>query len=113
MASSPKQNTLTCAQARLPREVARPPRLWQSLEAMQPFLQQPALEPVLPALPHAARPGRASAPGALVHAVPAQSPRQPVSGSVSLGGGDRRANLCAARGRAPLAVNRKTASFST
>src|SRR5829696_2330942 len=56
--------------------------------------QQPALEPqgVLPALPHAARPPRASTP-ALVDLVPAQSTRRPLRGSVSLGGGDRRANL--------------------
>src|SRR5215204_6653175 len=64
--------------------------------------QQPALEPegVLPALPHAARPGRASAP-ALVDLVPAQSPRRPLSWSVSLGrgGGDRRSNLCSAKRR--------------
>src|SRR5215211_6108065 len=45
--------------------------------------QQPSQEPqgALPALPHAARPGRASATPPL-HAVPAQSARRPVSGSV-------------------------------
>ena len=53
--------------------------------------QQPALEPegVLPALPHAARPAGASAP-ALVHAVPAQSARRPLPGSVSVAAGGER-----------------------
>jgi len=52
--------------------------------------QQPSQEPqgALPALPHAARPAGASAP-ALVHAVPAQSTRRPLSGSVSVADGER------------------------
>src|SRR5215213_9503826 len=52
--------------------------------------QQPALEPegLLSALPHAARPPRASTP-ALVHAVPAQSTRRPLSGAVSVADGER------------------------
>src|SRR5829696_3984844 len=65
--------------------------------------QQPALEPegVLPALPHAARPGRASAP-ALVDLVPAQSPRRPLSWSVSLGRGGGRPALEPMLGEAPI-----------
>ena len=46
------------------------------------------LKALLPALPHAARPAGASAP-ALVHAVPAQSTRRPLSGSVSVADGER------------------------
>src|SRR5215207_2435339 len=49
--------------------------------------QQPSQEPqgALPALPHAARPAGASAPP-LVHAVPAQSARRSLPGSVSVAG---------------------------
>src|SRR5829696_228316 len=58
--------------------------------------QQPSQEPqgALQALPHAARPAGASATPPL-HAVPAQSPQRPVSGSVSVAGGERR--LCSIR----------------
>src|SRR5829696_4364726 len=84
---------------------ARGPRLLASRSRPN---QQPTLKPegLLSALPHVARPPRASTP-ALVHAVPAQSTRRPLSGSVSLGG-RRCANLCAACKPFSEAVRRRS-----